>query len=104
MSGVYEEPRNLIAALEGIELREMERNRRSATCCGTSGWLSCSRYSKQIQVARLKEAKRTGAETLVTSCPKCQIHFKCAMSDEKTDEEARIDVRDLTTLVADCLE
>jgi len=104
LSGIYEEPREIIAAIKGAELCEMKRNRANAVCCGTSGWLSCGTYSKQIQTARLKEAKKTGAEMLVTSCPKCQIHFKCALSDEKTEPEARIEIQDLATLVAECMQ
>lgn len=103
LSGIYEEPRTILNAIDGIELHEMEKNRTSALCCGTSGWLSCGTYSKQIQTAILKEAKNTGADTLITSCPKCQIHFKCALSDKKMEEETRINVQDLTTLVASCL-
>ena len=103
LSGIYEAPRKTIKAIEGIELEEMPKNRNSGICCGTSGWLSCGTYSKQIQTARLKEAKKTGAELLITSCPKCQIHFKCALSDEKMEQNSRIEVQDLTTFIADCL-
>lgn len=99
-SGIYEEPRNVITTIMGIEMREMERNRKSAICCGTSNWMNCSTYSKQIQLARLKEAKSTGADLLITCCPKCQIHFKCAMKDKNTPNEAKIEIQDLTVLVA----
>ena len=103
LSGIYEEPRNIINAIERIELHEMKGNRRAGICCGTSGWLSCGTHSKQIQTARLKEAKETGAELLITSCPKCQIHFKCALSDKKMEEDSRIEIQDLATLVSRCL-
>ncbi len=104
LSGIYEEPRQALKAVEGIELLELEKNRSSAVCCGTSGWLSCGRYSKQIQTEKLKEAKKSGAELLITSCPKCQIHFKCALSDKKMENDSKIEVQDLTTLVSDCLQ
>jgi len=103
LSGIYEEPRNILKTIEGIELEEMQNNRSSGVCCGTSGWLSCGTYSKQIQLARLKEAKQTGAELLITSCPKCQIHFKCALYDKNVKEDSRIDIQDLVTLVSGCL-
>jgi len=97
--GIYEQPRQIIDAM-GIEINEMSKNRKNAICCGTSGWMNCGIYSKQIQLSRLKEAKSTGADLLITSCPKCQIHFKCAMNDENTPHEARIEIQDLTTLIA----
>lgn len=102
-SGIYEEPRNVIKALEGIELREMERNRKSAICCGTSGWMTCGTYSKQIQIARLKEAKKTRADLLLTACPKCMIHFKCAQADENISKKVKINIQDITTLIANQL-
>ncbi len=101
--GIYEEPRQIMNAME-LKLNEMPKNRKSAICCGTSGWMNCGTYSKQIQVARLTEAKNTGADLLITSCPKCQIHFKCAMNDENTPKEAKIEIQDLTTLIANQLK
>jgi Fe-S oxidoreductase len=62
--------------------------------------MNCGIYSKQIQLARLKEGRSTGADLLITSCPKCQIHFKCAMNDENTPNEAKNEIQDLTTLIA----
>ncbi len=102
-SNIYEQPRQIIDAM-GFKLKEMDKNRKSAICCGTSGWMNCSTYSKQIQLARLKEAKNTGADLLITSCPKCQIHFKCAMSDKNIDKKTKIEIQDLTTLVANQLK
>jgi Fe-S oxidoreductase len=99
-SGLYEPPRQVIASLPGVELVEMERNRAQALCCGTSCWTNCGADNKEIQVERLREAKATGADLLITACPKCQIHFRCAMRDEKVDEEARIEVEDLVVLAA----
>jgi heterodisulfide reductase subunit D len=99
---VYEPPRKVMAAL-GLELLEMGRNRGKALCCGTSAWTHCGATAKCIQVDRLREASATGADTLVTACAKCQIHFRCAQDDPRLDDELRIEIRDLTTLVADAI-
>ncbi len=99
-SGIYDEPRQIIEAIEGLELKEMGKSRKAAICCGTSAWMSCTSLSKQIQVERLKEAKSTGADLLITACPKCQTHFLCAMKDEQLGEDIRIEMQDLTTLAA----
>ena len=100
--GVYEEPRALLHA-SGLELVEMERTQRSSLCCGTSCWSACGKVSKNIQVERLKEAKATGAELLITTCIKCQIHFKCAQQDPALENDIDIPIRDLTTVLADRL-
>lgn len=101
--GVYEEPRRIIETL-GLELAEMEYHGPRALCCGTSAWTNCGAVSKDIQVTRLRQAKATGAELLVTACPKCQIHFRCAMNDVNLKDEIEMEVRDLTTLVAEVLK
>ncbi|MCP4246914.1 MAG: hypothetical protein GY778_07680, partial [bacterium] len=62
-------------------------------------WSNCDRFAKQIQVERLREAKATGAEVLVTACPKCQVHFKCAMNDPNLGEEITIEMRDVAEAV-----
>jgi heterodisulfide reductase subunit D len=80
LAGIYEPPRQLLGMLPEIQLVEMERNRENALCCGTSAWMECSGYSKAIQTERMQEAIQTGAKTLITACPKCQIHFTCAQS------------------------
>jgi len=97
MAGIYESPRNILRKLQGAEFVEMERNRENAVCCGTSGWANCSGGSKQIQMERLREARATGAGTLITACPKCQIHLTCALGSADLD----IQVKDLTSLIAE---
>ena len=93
--GIYEAPRNVIKAIPGVELVEMGRNRANSLCCGTSAWVNCDRYSEQIRCDRLREAKMTGASLLVTTCPKCQIHFKCSI---RNNEKIKIGITDLSVL------
>jgi Fe-S oxidoreductase len=100
MGGIYDSPREIITAIPGIKFVEMERNREEASCCGISCWANCSSYSKQIQMDRIKEAEATGADTLITACPKCNIHFTCALSSSDVDME----VKDLTCLMASAME
>ena len=103
--GIYEPPREIIKAIPGIKLVEMEHSGDESICCGTSAWTNCGSYSKQIREERLLEAKATGAEVLVTACPKCQIHFKCAMVDKGAEKGTDIEMKvmDIVTLVADAL-
>ncbi len=102
--GIYDPPRQMLDALPGVELIEMKHSGPSATCCAGGTWSNCDRYAKKIQVQRLREARATGAEVLATACPKCQVHFRCAMKDPKLGEEISIEMRDVAELVADALE
>ena len=98
-SGLYEEPRQVMATIPGLKLVEMEKNRVNSLCCSSTGWTNCFNCSKRLQLERLSEAKATGADTLVTACPKCQIHLSCA---QEKDEE-KITIKDITNLVAEAI-
>jgi Fe-S oxidoreductase/coenzyme F420-reducing hydrogenase delta subunit len=99
--GVYDAPRRVLESIPGVELVEMEHSGPDAICCGVSSWLSCGATAKSIQLARLREARATGADVLVTTCPKCQIHFRCALSGKVPGDRAEVDIpiEDLTSLV-----
>jgi heterodisulfide reductase subunit D len=98
--GIYDAPRKIMESIPGIELVEMERTRANSLCCGASGWTNCFGCSKQIQIQRLEQARRTGAELLVTNCPKCQIHFRCAMKGGAPE----IEMTDMVSLVSSAIE
>ncbi|MBP6874953.1 MAG: hydrogenase iron-sulfur subunit [Candidatus Eisenbacteria bacterium] len=96
-SGVYEPPRRLLAQA-GAELREMAHAREAAICCGNSGWLNCNAATQQFQAARLAEAARTGSERLVTACPGCFVHLRCAQQG-LPEGQSRIEIVDLWSLL-----
>jgi len=98
-SGVFDQPRALLNGVGGLELREMERAGKRALCCGTVSWTNCGSINKEVQLDRLKEAKSTGADVLITTCPKCQIHFKCAMDGEDRGRDVEIEMVDLASLM-----
>jgi Fe-S oxidoreductase len=63
----------------------MADNRERGLCCGATPWAYCGTVHKQIQKERLGQACETGADLLVTACPKCLIHFKCAQKNAETN-------------------
>ncbi len=102
--GVYDAPRDIISAIPKIEFNEMIKNRHKSICCGVGNWLSCGSVAKTIQANRFREAKQVGAKTLITACPKCEIHFKCALQDERLKKEVNLEIKDLVSLVAGLVE
>ncbi|MDP2844688.1 MAG: heterodisulfide reductase-related iron-sulfur binding cluster, partial [Candidatus Methanoperedens sp.] len=92
-------PREVLKSIPGIEMIEMEGNRSSSLCCGTSAWMDCGMDSKQVRMKRLMEAKATGSGMLITTCPKCLIHFKCAQSEKLPEELKTIEVKDISSLL-----
>jgi len=81
--GVYDAPRNILKQIPGIELIEMERIREYSWCCGSGG--VCGEinpeFSSWTANERIAEAKATGADAIVTTCPWCK-----ASLSEATDE------------------
>jgi len=101
--GIYDAPREVLSSIQKLKLADMPRSKKRAVCCGVSAWMNCSLYSKKIQMLRLKEAKETGADVFVLSCPKCEIHFNCAMKEENERDDIKIPTEQLVTFVADAL-
>lgn len=81
INGCYEPSRELLRAIPGIELVEMERTREYAWCCGAGGgaYEAFDEFSGFAAKERLEEAKSTGAEAVVTACPWCERNFKDAL-------------------------
>ena len=104
MSGQYEGPRNLLSMIPDLRLKEMENSRHSAICCGNNAFINCDAYSKRIQVQRLREARTTRADMLVTACPKCMIHLGCTMRDPISRGSLKMEIRDLISVLADQIE
>lgn len=103
LSGIYDAPRAILKAIPELEVAEMRFNRSSALCCGTQSWMNCGAVNKQIQIDLLKEARATGADLLLTACPKCQIHLRCAMQDQGTGAEVRMEIEDIARFAASAL-
>lgn len=103
--GVYDAPRKVIESIPGIELVEMQHSGRESICCGTSAFTNCDAYSNALRAERLSEARATGADLLITACPKCQTHLKCAMTDKGDEHRAtpKIETMDLANLVAEAI-
>jgi Fe-S oxidoreductase len=78
--GVYESPRNVLKAIPGLKLVEMERIKEYAWCCGAGGGVreSYPEFSAWTAKERIEEAKASGAEAIVSACGWCERNFKDA--------------------------
>ncbi len=72
--GVAKEPRELLAAIPGVEFVEMKD---AAKCCGAGGTFSMAYYdiSRTINDWKLDNAEQTGADVLATGCSACRMHI-----------------------------
>ncbi len=105
-SGIYDSPRELAKAFSGAKFVEMENTRDKAVCCGVSAWSNCNANAKKIQVDRVVEARKVGAQRLLMFCPKCQIHMKCAIQDKVPVDPSMVEVKmeDYTVALAKLLD
>jgi len=72
-NGVQAEPRQVLAAIPGLELVEMARSGEGTLCCGGGGgrmWME-TKAGERFADLRVEEALDSGAEILVTACPHC---------------------------------
>ena len=92
--GIYDSPRDALEAVSGLKIKEMEKIKDEGDCCGQSLFLNCGKTHHKLQKKRLEDAKSTGADTLITACPKCKIHFNCAATSEGVppDELKKMDI------------
>jgi heterodisulfide reductase subunit D len=72
-SGIYDAPRDILKAIPGVELVEMNGSREECRCCGGGGNLEMVRpeLSAALAQAKIEEIKATGAEMVITACQQC---------------------------------
>ncbi len=99
-SGVYEPPRELINAIPGAQLVEMDHNREEALCCGSVLTLIKEPpIAAEIGRQRLDEAVEIGADKVLALCPCCE--FQLRVSADKKD--VPVEVVDLARFAAERL-
>jgi heterodisulfide reductase subunit D len=87
----YEPPRELLRAIEGMELLEFDKNRRDSRCCGGGGIMKAINLevAQRIGLKKVEEAIAKGAETIVSSCPSCNMQFGVLINIKKDELKAK---------------
>ena len=101
---VFTPPREILAAVPGIEATEMHRCKERGFCCGAGGarmWME-ERIGKRINTERIEEALALSPDTISTSCPYCLVMLGNAVSAKKSSGEAKetLEVVDVAQLLA----
>ena len=98
-NGIFQEPREALQKISGLELVEMPDNLKDSLCCGGGGgriWMETPK-GQRFSDLRLEQAMGVGAEVLVTSCPYCISNFE----DSKLtlDVVDKIEIKDITEVI-----
>ena len=110
-NGIYEEPREVLKKIPGLELNEMPDSRRDSLCCGGGGgriWMETLK-GERFSDLRLEQASGVGAEVLVTSCPYCITHFeesRLALEDSESKaagDSNVIEIKDITEIISEVI-
>jgi len=103
-NGIYDEPRETLKKMPGVELRELPDIRVDSLCCGGGGgriWMETPK-GERFSDLRLEQAAEVGAEVLVTSCPYCITNFEDSRMN-RSDSDS-LAVKDITELVQEALQ
>ncbi len=102
-NGIYEEPREILKRIPGLELVEMANSREDSLCCGMGGgriWMETAK-GERFSTLRLEQAIGIGAEVLVTSCPYCITQFEDSRLTLKESEV--IQIKDITEILQEVI-
>jgi len=92
-SGVFDEPRRLLKAVEGVDLLEFERARERSLCCEGGGgkmWVESESKKERLAETRIKDAHALGADVVAVACPFCVLTLEDAVKALGYEEEMRV--------------
>ena len=102
-NNVYDEPREVLKSIPGLELVEMPDYGANSLCCGGGGgriWME-TKKGERLSDLRLDQAVGTGASVLVAACPYCMLNFEDSVLT--TDKSEVIKVRDISELILESI-
>ena len=96
---IYDEPREVLDAIPGLQRVEMGRCRDRSFCCGGGGLMLFyePKETERMGVLRVKMAAEAGANVIVTACPFCMVNIEDAI--KVTGMEGKMTAIDLAELV-----
>ncbi len=102
-NGIFEEPRDALRSVSGLNLIEMSESHKNSLCCGGGGgrvWMETPK-GERFSDLRLEQAIDTGAEILATSCPYCITMFEDSRLTMGFDE--KIEIKDITEIIQEAI-
>ncbi len=98
-NNIYDEPREILNSIPGLELVEMPNYGENSLCCGGGGgriWMD-TKKEERCSDLRIEQAVEVGASILAVACPYCMLNFEDSVLTLGKSES--IEVRDIAELV-----
>jgi Fe-S oxidoreductase len=86
---VYDPPREILKAIPGVKLVEMERNRETGMCCGAGGglmWME-EETGNRINVTRTEQAIAVNPSIISSGCPYCLTMLSDGTKAKEVEEK-----------------
>ncbi|WP_227937660.1 (Fe-S)-binding protein [Alkalihalobacillus deserti] len=96
---IFDIPREILKAIPGVKVLEMERNREDAMCCGAGGgmmWME-ERQGKRVNVERTEQALRLNPTIIGSNCPYCMTMMNDGVKAKEVEE--KVQTMDITEIV-----
>ncbi len=100
---VYDEPRDILKKVSGLDLVEMSACGKNSLCCGGGGgriWMDTPKEERFSDI-RLEQANEVGAQILATSCPYCITNFEESRLNLEYNDV--LEIKDITEIVNDVI-
>ncbi len=103
---IFEEPRNILKKIPGLEYVEMSLNRLQARCCGGGGGVAANNPEMAVDMAaeRVRDALEVGAEIIVSGCAACKDNLRKGARAIPKEERGKIKIMDITEIVSNAME
>jgi len=102
-NGIYDEPRQVLESIPGLQLVEMTNSREDGLCCGGGGgrvWME-TKKGERFSDLRIEQALEVGASVIAASCPYCILNFEdSVLTSDKGDI---IEIKSVAELVQEVI-
>lgn len=98
----YDNPREVLESVPGVQVQEMDLNKKQSFCCGAGGgrmWME-ETQGKRVNIERTDQALATKPDAIAVNCPFCLTMFDDGLKNRGAESVALLD---LAEIIADNL-
>ncbi len=102
LNNIYDEPRNTLLKIPGMNVLEPKRNKDKGFCCGAGGaqMFMEENQGKRVNIERTEELLATGAKTIALNCPFCMTMINDGLKAKESD----VKVKDISEILLENIQ